>query len=173
MQSPHSDSKKRRLESTTSQEFHTALRNFYKWLDYVELELSRSESTFDELGVDEKKVVYEDNLAGIESHKADYEKVLELGAKLVDELKQADKNVEEEEYKIAELTKCWDLMNERLRKIKEKVDFLTAIKQFRTELSSLQLVLDGYSKWAEENKESDQIEQFRVRKSKKISYFFN
>lgn len=99
--------------------------------------------------------------------------MLELGAKLVDELKQADKNVEEEEYKIAELTKCWDLMNERLRKIKEKVDFLTAIKQFRTELSSLQLVLDGYSKWAEENKETDQIEQFRVRKSKKFSYFFN
>jgi len=72
---PHSDSKKRRVDNTTKHEFESALLHLYKWLDYVDLEIGRSERVFDELSVEEKKVVYEDTFADMDSHKNEYNKV--------------------------------------------------------------------------------------------------
>lgn len=134
----------------------------YKWLDYIELEISRSEGAFSELSVDEKKVVFEDNVADMESHKAEYEKVLELGERLVKELKQSNEPYADEESKIKNVENCWSAINSRLMVIKNNIDFLLKIKQYRMGLANLRMMLNGHSKWFEVNRESKQVDLFRV-----------
>ncbi|XP_018376985.1 PREDICTED: dystrophin, isoforms A/C/F/G/H-like isoform X2 [Trachymyrmex cornetzi] len=160
---PYSDSKKRRVDNITKHEFESALLHLYKWLDYVDLEIGRSEGVFDELSVEEKKVVYEDTLADMDSHKNEYNKVLEIGKQLIDELKNANESTEEEESKIKDIQNCWVATNNRLQEIKRRIDYLEEVKKFRTELASLNLMLESYTKWFETNKENNQIEPFRVK----------
>ncbi|XP_071563429.1 dystrophin, isoforms A/C/F/G/H isoform X11 [Temnothorax nylanderi] len=160
---PHSDSKKRRVDNTTKHEFESALLQLYKWLDYVDLEIGRSEGVFDELSVEEKKVVYEDTLTDMDSHKNEYDKVLEIGKRLIDELKNANESTEEEESKIKDIQNCWTATNNRLQEIKRRIDYLEEVKKFRTELASLNLMLESYTKWFDTNKENNQIEPFRVK----------
>lgn len=117
---------------------------------------------FDELSVEEKKVVYEDTLADIDSHKNEYNKVLEIGKQLIDELKNANESTEEEESKIKDIQNCWIATNNRLQEIKRRIDYLEEVKKFRTELASLNLMLESYTKWFDINKENNQIEPFRV-----------
>ncbi|XP_011703308.1 PREDICTED: dystrophin-like isoform X8 [Wasmannia auropunctata] len=160
---PHSDSKKRRVDNIIKQEFESALLRLYKWLDYVDLEIGRSEGVFDELSVEEKKVVYEDTFADMDSHKNDYDKVLEIGKQFIDQLKNANESTEEEETKIKDIQNCWTATNNRLQEIKRRIDYLEEVKKFRTELASLNLMLESYTKWFEMNKENNQIELFRVK----------
>ncbi|KAF3428529.1 hypothetical protein E2986_11233 [Frieseomelitta varia] len=160
---PHSDSKKRRVDSTTKHEFESALHNLYKWLDYVDLEIGRSEGVFDELSIEEKKVVYNDTIADIEAHKDDYNRVLELGKHLLGELKDANESIEAEETKIKDIQNCWMATNNRLEEIKSRIEYLEEVKKFRTELASLNLMLDSYSKWFDSNKGNSQVEPFRVK----------
>lgn len=160
---PHSDPKKRRVDNTTKHEFETALLHLYKWLDYVDLEIGRSEGVFNELSVEEKKVVYEDTLLDMESHKSEYDRVLEIGKQLIDELKNANESTEEEESKIRNVTNCWVGTNNRLQDIKRRIDYLEEIKTFRSELASLNLMLESYTKWFDTNKANNQIEPFRVK----------
>ncbi|XP_070164124.1 dystrophin, isoforms A/C/F/G/H isoform X4 [Polyergus mexicanus] len=160
---PHSDSKKRRMNSSTKHEFESALLHLYKWLDYVDLEIGRSEGVFDELSVEEKKVVYKDTLVDVESHKNEYDKVLEIGKQFIDELKNANESTEEEDSKIKDIQNCWIATNNRLQEIKKRVDYLEEVKKFRTELASLSLMLESYTKWFDTNKENNQIEPFRVK----------
>ncbi|KYN33275.1 Dystrophin [Trachymyrmex septentrionalis] len=160
---PYSDSKKRRVDNTTKHEFESALLHLYKWLDYVDLEIGRSEGVFDELSVEEKKVVYEDTLVDMDSHKNEYDKVLEIGKQLIDELKNANESIEEEESKIKDIQNCWVATNNRLQEIKRRIDYLEEVKKFRTELANLNLMLESYTKWFETNKENNQIEPFRVK----------
>lgn len=154
--------KKRRVDSTTKHEFESALLHLYKWLDYVDLEIGRSEGVFDELSVEEKKVVYEDTLVEMESHRSEYERVLEIGKQLIDELQTANVSFEEEESKIKNIENCWAATNDRLREIKKRIDYLDEVKSFRTELASLNLMLESYAKWFDTNKGNTQIEPFRV-----------
>ncbi|XP_025153925.1 dystrophin isoform X7 [Harpegnathos saltator] len=160
---PHSDSKKRRVDSTIKHEFESALLHLYKWLDYVDLEIGRSEGVFDELSVEEKKVVYEDTLIDMESHKNEYDKVLEIGQQLIEELRNANESTEEEESKIKNIQNCWMATNTRLQDIKRRIDYLEEVKKFRTELASLNLMLESYTKWFDMNKGNNQIEPFRVK----------
>ncbi|XP_018303903.1 dystrophin isoform X9 [Mycetomoellerius zeteki] len=160
---PYSDSKKRRVDNTTKHEFESALLHLYKWLDYVDLEIGRSEGVFDELSVEEKKVVYEDTLTDMDSHKNEYDKVLEIGKQLIHELRNANESTEEEESKIKNIQNCWVATNNRLQEIKRRIDYLEEVKKFRTELASLNLMLESYTKWFEINKENNQIEPFRVK----------
>lgn len=53
--------------------------------------------------------------------------------------------------------------NNRLQEIKRRIDYLEEVKQFRTELASLNLMLESYTKWFDANKENNQIEPYRVR----------
>lgn len=150
------------MESSTKHEFESALLHLYKWLDYIDLEIGRSEGVFDELSVEEKKVVYKDTLVDVESHKNEYDKVLEIGKQLIDELKNANESTEEEESKIKDIQNCWIATNNRLQEIKKRIDYLEEVKKFRTELASLKLMLESYTKWFDTNKENNQIESFRV-----------
>lgn len=159
---PHSDSKKRRVDNTSRHEFESALHNLYKWLDYVDLEIGRSEGVFDELSIEEKKVVYNDTIADIEAHKNDYDKVLELGKQLLEELKNANESIETDETKIKDIQNCWMATNSRLEEIRNRIEYLEEVKKFRTELASLNLMLDSYSKWFDSNKGNNQVEPFRV-----------
>ncbi|KAL6266669.1 hypothetical protein P5V15_003508, partial [Pogonomyrmex californicus] len=167
---PHSDSKKRRVDNITKHEFESALLHLYKWLDYIDLEIGRSEGVFDELSVEEKKVVYEDTLADMDSHKNEYDKVLDIGKQLIDELKNANESTEEEESKIKDIQNCWMATNNRLQEIKRRIDYLEEIKKFRTELASLNLMLESYTKWFDMNKGNTQIEPFRVKMKSMKSY---
>ncbi|XP_053994200.1 dystrophin isoform X9 [Hylaeus volcanicus] len=160
---PHSDSKKRRVDSTARHEFESALNNLYKWLDYVDLEIGRSEGVFDELSVEEKKVVYKDTIVDIESHRDDYNRVVELGKQLLVELKNANESTEAEDSKLNDIQNCWLAINNRLEEIRGRIEYLEEVKKFRTELSSLNLMLDSYSKWLDSNKRNNQIEPFRVK----------
>lgn len=169
---PHSDLKKRRMTSTTKQEFESSLLNLYKWLDYVDLEIGRSEATFDELSIDEKKVMHEGSLAEIESHKSEYDKVVEIGKKLLEELQESGESSDKYEAKLRDIQNCWATTNNRIKEIKDRIDFLMEVKQFRNELASLDLMVDGYFKWYEANHQSNQIEQFRVSEKTLLSFFF-
>ncbi|XP_076298164.1 dystrophin, isoforms A/C/F/G/H isoform X11 [Lasioglossum baleicum] len=160
---PHSDSKKRRVDNTVRQEFESALNNLYKWLDYVDLEIGRSEGVFDELSIEEKKVVYKDTIVDIELHKVDYNNVLDLGKQLLEELKNANESTEEDEIKLKDVQNCWSAINNRLDEIKARIEYLEEVKKFRTELASLNLMLDSYSKWLDSNKGNNQVEPFRVK----------
>lgn len=160
---PHSDSKKRRVDSITKHEFESALLHLYKRLDYIDLEIGRSEGVFDELSVEEKKVVYEDTLVDVESLKSEYDKVLEIGKQLIDELQNANESAEEEESKIKDIQNCWMATNNRLQEIKKRIDYLEEMKKSRTELASLNLMLESYAKWFDANKANNQIEPFRVK----------
>ncbi|XP_046629189.1 dystrophin, isoforms A/C/F/G/H-like isoform X10 [Neodiprion virginianus] len=159
----HSDSKKRRLGSATRQEFDAALLNLYKWLDYVDLETGRSEGVFDELSVEEKKIVYEDSLADLSSHEIEFTKVLHLGSQLLEETKQTNEQTEDDEQKIKSVQERWKATTNRLQEIKKRIDYLMDLKQFNTELASLQLILDGYSKWFKGHHGNNQIETYRVK----------
>lgn len=112
--------------------------------------------------MEEKKVVYEDTLLDMESHKSEYDRVLEIGKQFVDELKNANESTEEEESKIRDVQNCWLATNNRLQDIKRRIDYLEEIKKFRTELASLNLMLESYTKWFDTNKANNQIEPFRV-----------
>lgn len=158
----HSDSKKRRIDNATRLEFETLLQNLYKWLDYVDLEVGRSEGVFDELSVEEKKAIYEEKFTDLQSHQAEYDKALEIGKKLLDEINQINEPIEDEDLKLRDLENRWKAVNARLQTIKDKVDLLLELKQFQTDLASVQLLLDGYMKWFDANQESNQIELFRV-----------
>ncbi|KAK2585161.1 hypothetical protein KPH14_008663 [Odynerus spinipes] len=160
---PQSDMKKRRLDNTTKHEFESALLALYKWLDYVDLEIGRSEGVFDELSIDEKKVVYEDTLADIEMHRNEYDKVLELGKRLVEELENMNESSEDTEKKLKDIQHCWVATNNRLQEIKNRIAYLEEVKKFRNELDSLSMMLDSYTKWFETNKLNNQIEIFRVK----------
>nr|XP_046491679.1 dystrophin, isoforms A/C/F/G/H-like isoform X10 [Neodiprion pinetum] len=159
----HSDSKKRRLGSATRKEFDAALLNLYKWLDYVDLETGRSEGVFDELSVEEKKIVYEDSLADLSSHEIEFTKVLHLGSQLLEETKQTNEQTEDDEQKIKSVQERWKATTNRLQEIKKRIDYLMDLKQFNTELASLQLILDGYSKWFKGHHGNNQIETYRVK----------
>ncbi|XP_015176032.1 PREDICTED: dystrophin-like isoform X3 [Polistes dominula] len=158
-----SDMKKRRLDNTTKHEFESALLALYKWLDYVDLEIGRSEGVFDELSVDEKKVVYEDTLADIELHKSEYDKVLELGKRFVEELENTNESSEDARKKLEDIQHCWSATSNRLQEIKNRISYLEEIKKFRNELDSLNMMLDSYTKWFEINKANNQIDIFRVK----------
>lgn len=158
-----SDSKKRRIASKTRQEFESALRNLYKWLDYVDLEIGRSEGVFDDLNVDEKNVVYQESLVDVEAHKVEYERVLELGKRCIKELEDSGELCDSEKSKVSDIQNCWQAMNNRLQEIKKRIDFLVDLKQLRSELASLRMMLDGYSKWFEANTENSQIDVVGVR----------
>ncbi|XP_078043653.1 dystrophin, isoforms A/C/F/G/H isoform X2 [Augochlora pura] len=160
---PHSDPKKRRVDSTIRHEFESALTNLYKWLDYVDLEIGRSEGVFDELSIEEKKVVYNDTIGDIESHRDDYNKVLELGKQLLEELNNANESIEADEAKLKDVQNCWSAINNRLDEIKCRIEYLEEVKKFRTELASLNLMLDSYTKWLDSNKGNNQVEPFRVK----------
>ncbi|XP_031832552.2 dystrophin, isoforms A/C/F/G/H isoform X9 [Nomia melanderi] len=160
---PHSDSKKRRMDSIARHEFESALNNLYKWLDYVDLEIGRSEGVFDQLSVEEKKVVYNDMIVDTESHKDDYNRVLHLGKQLLEELENMNESTEAEESKLKDVQNCWLAINNRLDEIKCRIEYLEEIKKFRTELASLNLMLDSYSKWLDSNKGNSQVEPFRVK----------
>ncbi|XP_014615296.1 PREDICTED: dystrophin-like [Polistes canadensis] len=160
---PQNDMKKRRLDNTTKHEFESALLGLYKWLDYVDLEIGRSEGVFDELSVDEKKVVYEDTLADIELHKSEYDKVLELGKRLVEELENTNESSEDARKKLEDIQHCWSATSNRLQEIKNRITYLEEIKKFRNELDSLNMMLDSYTKWFEINKANNQIDIFRVK----------
>lgn len=162
---PHSNSKKRRVDSTTKHEFESALLHLYKWLDYVDLEIGRSEGVFDELSVEEKKVVYEDTLVEMKSHKNEYEKVFEIGKQLIEELQTANESFDEEESKLKNIENCWTATNNRLQEIKKRINYLDEVKRFRTELASLNLMLESYTKWFDTNEKNNQIELFRVSSS--------
>lgn len=112
--------------------------------------------------MEEKKVVYKDIIVDMESHKNEYDKVLEIGKQLIDELKNANESIEEEESKIKDIQNCWIATNNRLQEIKKRIDYLEEVKKFRTELASLSLMLESYTKWFDTNKENNQIESFRV-----------
>ncbi|XP_035721527.1 dystrophin-like isoform X7 [Vespa mandarinia] len=160
---PQSDMKKRRLDNTTKHEFESALLGLYKWLDYIDLEIGRSEGVFDELSVDEKKVVYEDTLADIEVHKSEYDKVLELGKRLVEELENTNESSEDAKKKLEDIQHCWSATSNRLQEIRNRIAYLEEIKKFRNELDSLNMMLDSYTKWFETNKANNQIDIFRVK----------
>ncbi|XP_046827212.1 dystrophin, isoforms A/C/F/G/H-like isoform X8 [Vespa crabro] len=160
---PQSDMKKRRLDNTTKHEFESALLGLYKWLDYIDLEIGRSEGVFDELSVDEKKVVYEDTLADIEVHKSEYDKVLELGKRLVEELENTNESSEDAKKKLDDIQHCWSATSNRLQEIRNRIAYLEEIKKFRNELDSLNMMLDSYTKWFETNKANNQIDIFRVK----------
>ncbi|KAI4501477.1 hypothetical protein M0802_003354 [Mischocyttarus mexicanus] len=161
---PQSDMKKRRLDdNTTKHEFESALLGLYKWLDYVDLEIGRSEGVFDELSVEEKKVVYEDTLADIELHKSEYDKVLELGKRFVEELDNINESSEDARKKLEDIQHCWSATSNRLQEIKNRISYLEDVKKFRNELDSLNMMLDSYTKWFEINKANNQIDIFRVK----------
>ncbi|XP_047359609.1 dystrophin-like isoform X11 [Vespa velutina] len=160
---PQSDMKKRRLDNTTKHEFESALLGLYKWLDYIDLEIGRSEGVFDELSVDEKKVVYEDTLADIEVHKSEYDKVLELGKRFVEELENTNESSEDAKKKLEDIQHCWSATSNRLQEIRNRIAYLEEIKKFRNELDSLNMMLDSYTKWFETNKANNQIDIFRVK----------
>lgn len=136
--------------------------NLYKWLDYIDLEISRSEGISNKLTVDEKKIVYEDNLADVEAHKEEYEKVIQLGKRLIEEMQQIDERHDDEDANLKNLESCWTTMHARLKEIKEKIDILTKIKEYKVELTSLRLMLDGHAKWFDFNQENSQAELLRV-----------
>ena len=161
----HSDSKKRRIDSAIRQEFESVLQNLYKWLDYVDLEVGRSEGVFDELSVEEKKAIYEEKFSDLQSHRTEYDKALEIGKKLLEEMNLANDPIEDEDLKLRDLQNRWNAVNARLQIIKDKVDLLLELKQFQTDLASVQLMLDGYLKWFDANLQSNQIELFRVSNS--------
>ncbi|XP_051175836.1 dystrophin, isoforms A/C/F/G/H isoform X1 [Leptopilina boulardi] len=166
----HSDSKKRRIDNATRHEFELLLQNLYKWLDYVDLEVGRSEGVFDELSVEEKKAIYEEKFTDLQSHQSEYDKALEIGKKLLQEINEINEPIEDEDLKLRDLENRWKAVNTRLQTIKDKVDLLLEVKQFQTDLASVQLLLDGYMKWFDANQKSNQIELFRVKVKSMKSY---
>ncbi|XP_044016172.1 dystrophin, isoforms A/C/F/G/H-like isoform X2 [Aphidius gifuensis] len=161
LKNQQNDLKKRKI--SIEKEFETILIQFYKWLDYVDLEIGRSVGVFDELSVEEKNIVYEEKLADVEAHKIEYENVINIGEKYIDELKNTNESFDNIISKINSVKNCWKTINDRLIEIKNKIDYLIDIKQIRSELSSLHMIVECCSKWFDDNKENNLIEPFRVK----------
>lgn len=56
LKNQQNDLKTRKI--SIEKEFETLLITFYKWLDYVDLEIGRSAGVFDELSVEENNIAY-------------------------------------------------------------------------------------------------------------------
>lgn len=85
-----------------------------------------------------------------------------MGKQLLEELKNANESIETDETKIKDIQNCWMATNSRLEEIRNRIEYLEEVKKFRTELASLNLMLDSYSKWFDSNKGNNQVEPFRV-----------
>ncbi|XP_069695333.1 dystrophin, isoforms A/C/F/G/H isoform X7 [Periplaneta americana] len=178
----HSGSKKRRVGSATRLEFEAALTQLNSWLEHMETGLAIRGSdgaaeqgtagTFDGLSVEEQLVMYEDMEADVRNHQTEVDRVIALGKRLVEEMNNENEPIKDEEHKISELEQRWGSLATLLQERKERIDFLQEKKLLYGEISSLQLVLEGYQKWLEAAKSSSpsgqagvshQLEQCRVK----------
>jgi hypothetical protein len=88
----HSESKKRRVGSTTRPAFEASLTQLNSWMAYMEAALSLSKTTneqgpFDGLSVEEQLVMYKDMETDVQNHKGEVDRVVALGKRLVEEVK--------------------------------------------------------------------------------------
>ncbi|PSN29971.1 hypothetical protein C0J52_24408 [Blattella germanica] len=126
---------------------------------------------FDGLSVEEQLVMYEDMESDVQNHKGEVEKVVALGRRLVEEMQNENETIKDEEQKVSEIEHRWSGLPALLQERKERIQFLQEKKQLYGEISSLELILEGYQKWLEGLKStpqgqvnvSHQLEQCRVK----------
>ncbi|XP_023248432.1 dystrophin, isoforms A/C/F/G/H [Copidosoma floridanum] len=159
----HSSSKKRKMDSPIRTDFNTSLENLYRFLDVFDLEISQFDRGFDKLTSDEKKISYNENLEQMKLHQSDYDTTMQLGKRLIEDMQKANENCDEEEAKIKNIEELWSSLNSRLEEVKRKIDFSLKIKEYRVELTSLRLLLDGHTKWLDANRENSHVELFSVK----------
>jgi hypothetical protein len=87
----HSESKKRRVGSTTRLEFEAALTQLNSWMEYMEAALSlrrtaNEQGAFDGLSVEEQLVMYKNMETDIHNHNEEVDRVVVLGKHLVEEI---------------------------------------------------------------------------------------
>ncbi|KAK0168745.1 hypothetical protein PV327_002516 [Microctonus hyperodae] len=155
--------KKQKITNTTRQDFESALINLYKWLDYVDFEIGRIDSAFDTFNKTEETVGYAKTVIDIESHKKEYERVLELGKQLIDELTEQGESNEMEKSKITDVQKSWDNINDRMQEIQRRRELAIELEQIHTELTDLRKILDEYYQWFNENEENEDIEVLKAK----------
>ncbi|PSN39418.1 hypothetical protein C0J52_22771 [Blattella germanica] len=171
---------KRRVGSATRLEFEAALTQLNSWMEHTETTLSLRSSdrptaepsgAFDGLSVEEQLVMYEDMESDVQNHKGEVEKVVALGRRLVEEMQNENETIKDEEQKVSEIEHRWSGLPALLQERKERIQFLQEKKQLYGEISSLELILEGYQKWLEGLKStpqgqvnvSHQLEQCRVK----------
>lgn len=166
----NSVTKKQKITNTTRQDFESALINLYKWLDYVDFEIERIDSDYDTFNKTEETIGYDKTVIDIESHKKEYERVLELGKQLIDELTDQGESYEMEKSKITDIQKSWDNINDRMQEIQRRREFAIELEQIRTELTDLRKILDEYYQWFDENGQHGDIEVLKAKmESMKLS----
>nr|CAD7573370.1 unnamed protein product [Timema californicum] len=147
--SMQSGSKKRRLGSAARLEFESASSQVLGWLEHTESSLRTWRSGEEDLSVDEQLVMLEDVEVDIGAHKNELERTVELGRRLVQEIKNENEPVQDEEQKVSDLERRWNNVLTLLQEQKERMDFLSKKKILYGELSSLEMVYQGYHKWWE------------------------
>ncbi|KAK0089618.1 hypothetical protein PV325_006328 [Microctonus aethiopoides] len=166
----NSVTKKQKITNTTRQDFESALINLYKWLDYVDFEIGRIDSAYDTFNKTEETIGYDKTVIDIENHKKEYERVLELGKQLIDELTDQGEFCEMEKSKITDIQKSWDNINDRMQEIQRRREFAIELEQIRTELTDLRKILDEYYQWFDENGQNGDIEVLKAKmESMKLS----
>nr|CAD7404046.1 unnamed protein product [Timema cristinae] len=164
-----SGSKKRRLGSAARLEFESASSQVMGWLEHTESSLRTWRSGEEDLSVDEQLVMLEDVEVDIGAHKNELERTVELGRRLVQEIKSENEPVQDEEHKVSDLERRWNNVLTLLQEQKERMDFLSKKKILYGELSSLEMVYQGYHKWWEGAKVANtaavnhQLEHCRVK----------
>ncbi|XP_033609096.1 dystrophin, isoforms A/C/F/G/H isoform X6 [Cryptotermes secundus] len=168
----HSESKKRRVGSTARLEFEAALTQLNSWMDHMEEALSaRRTAAFDGLGLEEQLVMYKDMEIDVQNYKGEVDRVIALGKHLIEEIKSENESSKDEEHKISEVEHRWSGLAVLLKQRKDRLDFLQEKKRLYNEISSLELILEGYQKWLEGTKcpspgqvnVAVQLEQCRVK----------
>ncbi|XP_059471691.1 dystrophin, isoforms A/C/F/G/H isoform X3 [Neocloeon triangulifer] len=137
--------KRRRIGSATQREFNTNLRQFEAWLQHAESMLETpedgEEGPFDGLSVDEQLVLYEDLESEFDEHKKDIEKLNQLAQQLEDTTQLE---------KLEILSEKWDRLTAvSMISRKDAIDFLLQRRHLNSELGALNTILQGYSKWLE------------------------
>nr|CAD7448133.1 unnamed protein product [Timema bartmani] len=164
-----SGSKKRRLGSAARLEFESATSQVLGWLEHTESSLGEWRNGEEDLSVDEQLVMLEDVEVDVGAHKNELERTVELGKRLIQEIKSENEPVQDEEQKVSDLERRWNNVSTLLQEQKERMDFLSKKKILYGELSGLEMVYQGYHKWWEGAKVTNtaavnhQLEQCRVK----------
>uniref|UniRef100_T1IRG4 Protein detached n=1 Tax=Strigamia maritima TaxID=126957 RepID=T1IRG4_STRMM len=139
--------KKRKLDSSVPVEMQSAIAKFVEWLDKTESDLvmvnENGKSSFDEMGVDEQLVLYQDTENEIRSHNIEFEQILNSWNKLFLEAK----NPEDIDLTITELKTRWADIHVLLQDRKNKIDFLLE----KRKLENLENFLSENDMWLQES----------------------
>ncbi|GAB6025091.1 hypothetical protein CHUAL_010524 [Chamberlinius hualienensis] len=147
----NTSTKKKKLDSVTRAEVDNNIIQLSDWLGNKETALavvnSKGASPFDVLSIEEQLMLLKDTEADVRLHKTQFDDILNLGDKVLRELKAGEKPADSLELALIDLKSRWNNVMKALEERKKRIDMLAERSKFYNELNVFEDLLQGYREW--------------------------